>query len=224
MRPRSSIARLALVLLVLVAIAPPRAICRPVPETDTEWWQELDVSGPLSEYLSYEFAAFSRFSDADPNPALTGGAAFLTWTHGALAYSMGYLHAQVRLPATGDRLNADLPIAAITASLRQGPWSLSDRLRIEDLLGVPGDPWRYRNLLSVAASPKGIAPLRALALSDEVFVDLTSGRLTRNRLLAGPIISLGARVELALDYVNERDIGGQPGRIHGVFVDMAVRL
>jgi len=213
-----------ILLMALVALAPLRAISRTVPETDTQWWEELDLVGSLADHWSYLIAGFSRFSDDDPNPALTGGAVFFTWTHGALGASLGYLHAQVRLPSSGVRLDADLPIAAITGTLETGPLSFSDRLRIEDLVGVPGDPWRYRNLVSIVSSPKRLGRVQALAISDEVFFDLTSGRLSRNRLLAGPVIAVANGVDISLNYVNERDVGGRPGRIEGAFVDVAVRL
>jgi len=221
---QSSITWGALTIMVMVALVPLPALSRSVPAMDSQWWQELDLVGSLPDHWSYLIAGFSRFSDDDPNPALTGGAAFVTWTHGALGATLGYLHAQVRLPATGFRLNADLPIAAMTGTLSSGPFSFSDRLRIEDLIGVPGDPWRYRNLVSIVSSPKGCGRLKALAVSDEVFVDLASGRFARNRLLAGPIIALADRVDIALDYVNERDVGALPARIQAAFLDIAVRL
>jgi len=214
----------AVIVIVLAALAPLPVMSRSVPETDTQWWQELDLLGTLPDHWSYLVAGFSRFSDDDPNPALTGGAAFVTWSHGALGATLGYLHAQVRLPTSGVRLNADLPIAAITGTLNTGSLSCSDRVRIEDLIGVPGDPWRYRNLVSIVSSPQGFGRLKALAASDEVFVDLNSGRLIRNRLLAGPVIAVADRVDISLDYVNERDVGGLPGRIQGGFVDLSVRL
>jgi hypothetical protein len=213
-----------ILLMALVALAPLRAISRTVPETDTQWWQELDLVGSLPDHWSYLIAGFSRFSDDDPNPALTGGAAFFTWTHGALGTTIGYLHAEVRLPSSGFRLNADLPIAAVTGTLETGPLSFSDRLRIEELIGVPGDPWRYRNLVSIVSSPKSLGRVRALAISDEVFFDFTSERLSRNRLLAGPVITLAHGVDISLNYLNQRDVGGRPGRIEGAFVDIAVRL
>ncbi len=220
---RLSAAR-AVMFMMIAALVPLPVTARSVPETDTQGWQELDLVGTLSDHWSYLLAGFSRFSDKDPNPALTGGAAFVTWSHGALGATLGYLHAQVRLPSSGVRLNADLPIAAITGTLTAGPLSLSDRLRIEDLIGVPGDPWRYRNLVSIVSSPRGLGRLEALAVSDEVFFDLNSGRLTRNRLLAGPTIAVADRVNISLDYLNERDVGGLPGRIQAGFVDIAIRL
>jgi hypothetical protein len=212
--------------MVLAALAPAAvpASSRLVPATDTQWWQELDLVGSLPDHWSYLVTGFSRFSDHDPNPAIVGGGAFFTWTHGALGASLGYLHAQLRLPATGNRLDADLPIAAITGTLKSGSFSFSDRLRIEDLIGVPGDPWRYRNLVSIVSSSERFRPVRALAISDEVFVDLTSGRLSRNRLLAGPVIAVADRVDVSLDYLNQRDVGGHPGRTEGAFLDFSVRL
>jgi hypothetical protein len=167
-----------ILLMALIALAPLRAMSRTIPDTDTQWWQELDLVGSLPDHWSYLIAGFSRLSDDDPNPALTGGAAFLTWTHGPLGVTLGYLHAQVRLPSSGFLLDADLPIAAVTGTVTSGSFSFSDRLRIEDLIGVPKDPWRYRNLVSIVSSPRGFSPVKALAISDEVFFDLTSGRLT----------------------------------------------
>jgi hypothetical protein len=213
------------VALAALAPSPVPASSRAVLETDTQWWQELDLVGSLPDHWSYLLAGFSRFSDNDPNPALAGGGAFLTWTHGALGATLGYLHAHLRLPPAGSRLDADLPVAAITGrTLKSGSLSFSDRLRIEDLIGVPGDPWRYRNLLSVVSSSERIRPLKALAISDEIFFDLTSGRLSRNRLLAGPVIAVADRVAVSLDYLNQRDVGGHPGRIEGAFLDIAIRL
>jgi hypothetical protein len=215
-----------LVLMTCAALAPAAvpAASRAVPDTDTQWWQELDLVGSLPDHWSYLVTGFSRFSDNDPNPAITGGGAFFTWTHGAFGTTLGYLHAQLRLPSSGNRLDADLPIAAITGTLKSGSFSFSDRLRIEDLIGVPGDPWRYRNLLSVVASAGSFRPVKAWVISDEVFVDLTSGRLSRNRLLAGPVIAVADRVEVSLDYLNQRDVGGRPGRTEGAFLDIAIRL
>jgi hypothetical protein len=193
--------------------------------TDTQWWQELDLVGSFADRWSYLVAGFSRFSDTNPNPALTGEGAFLTWTSGAIGYSLGYLHAQVRLPSSGARLDADLPVAAVTGSLNAGAVHCSDTLRMEDLIGVPGNPWRYRNLLSISAYPGAArAPLKALAISDEVFIDLTSERMTRNRLLMGPMFAVGERLELSLAYVNQHDVDKRPGRIQGMLLDVMVRL
>jgi hypothetical protein len=42
------------------------------PAYDTEWWQEVDLTGMLSQHLAYLVTGVSRLSDHDPNPALTG--------------------------------------------------------------------------------------------------------------------------------------------------------
>ncbi len=210
--------------LAVLASAPWGAEAHIPPASDVQWWQELDFTGELHGNFSYLVVGFSRFSDNEPNPALTGVGGFLTWTHGSLAYSLGYLHAQLRLPSTGGRLNADLPIAALTGSVEMGLLTLRDRLRGEDLIGVPGNPWRYRNLVSAGYTVRGLGPLKSVAVSDEIFVDANSRRLTRNRFLAGPIFSLGPRVDVAFDYVNQRDRGARPGRIQGGFLDVSVHL
>jgi hypothetical protein len=38
------------------------------------------------------------------------------------------------------------------------------------------------------------------------------------------MIAMTNRVDISLNYVNQRDVGGRPGRIEGAFVDIAVRL
>jgi hypothetical protein len=208
-------------ILLLVPIA---AHARPTPADDTQWWQELDLTGSLARQFTYLVAGFTRFSDNDPNPALSGAGGFLTFTQGSLAYTLGYLHAQVRIPGNGDRLNADLPIAAATGTIKSGFVTLSNRLRVEDLIGVPGHPWRYRNLLSVNAAPSGWGPIQALVVSDEIFIDLNPSGLARNRLILGPVFGVSKRFTLSLDYVNERDIGARPGRIRGASIDASVHL
>jgi hypothetical protein len=204
--------------------AAPFAAARAVPAYDTQWWQEIDLAGSMGEPCSYLVSAFSRFSDNDPNPALTGGAAFVTYSQGGFGYTLGYLHAQVKLPSSGKLLDANLPIAAVTGTLHFDRVTVADRLRIEDLIGVPGDPWRYRNLVFIGVQPRDRTVVKSWGVSDEVFIDMTSGRLSRNRLLAGPVFSLPHHIDLAFDYLNERDVGGLPGRIQGAFLDLQLRL
>ena len=224
MKAYPSSRRVAARWIVLIALTATRVVARAVPESDVQWWQQLDITGSLPDHWSYLVTGFSRFSDADPNPALRGAGAFFTWNHGAFGYSWGYLHAQLRRPSSGDRLDADVPLVAVTGTVGAGLFTLSDRLRVEDLIGVRGNPWRYRNLVSIAASPGSRGCRESLGLSDEIFVDLTSGRLTRNRLLLGPGFALTRRIQISLDYVNERDIGARPGRIQGAFVDIVMRI
>jgi hypothetical protein len=221
-----SFVRLAGVIAVLTWLVggAPVAAAREVPQYDTQWWQELDLAGSLSDPWSYLVTGFTRFSDNDPNPALTGGGGFVTYTQGAFGYTLGYLHAQVKLPSSGGKIDADLPIAALTGTLHLEQVTVADRLRLEDLIGVPGDPWRYRNLLSVAVEPRGLSAIKSWGVTDEVFIDMTSGRLSRNRLLAGPVFALSRHVDLSCDYLNERDVRSLPGRIQGAFLDVTLRL
>jgi hypothetical protein len=214
----------ALAVLAILVGGAPAVTARDVPEYDTQWWQELDLAGSLSDPLSYLVSGFTRFSDKDPNPALTGGGGFVTYTQGAFGYSLGYLHAQVKLPSSGGKIGANLPLAALTGTLHLEQVTVADRLRIEDLIGVPGDPWRYRNLLFAGVEPGSWSPIKSWGVSDEVFIDMTSGRLSRNRLLAGPVFALSRHVELSCDYLNERDVRSLPGRIQGAFLDVTLRL
>ena len=216
-----SMFRLAALTLLMSA---PFAQARMASESDTQWWQDLDLAGSMGTQWSYLVAGFSRFSENDPNPALRGGGAFVTYTQGALGYTLGYLHADVRLPSSGSQIEANLPIAAVTGTLHLAQVTVADRLRIEDLIGVPGDPWRYRNLLFVGVAPRRSTIVKSWGITDEVFIDMTSGRLSRNRLLAGPVLSLSRRIEVSFDYLNERDVGTLPGRIQGAFLDMTLRL
>lgn len=216
--------RAAALMLTAVLPASGAAPAAPAPAYDTQWWQEVDLTGMLSEHLAYLVTGVSRLSDDDPNPALTGGGAFLSWKQGAFDYTVGYIHAQLRNSANGSRLNADLPVAAVAGTWEAGGFALTDQLRIEDLYGVPGNPWRYRNLVSIGAATRHLKPLKEIAVSDEIFVDLESGQLTRNRLLAGPMFGVSTRSEITVDYVNERDVDKRPGRIQGALVDYTMHF
>ncbi len=214
--------------LVLTGVCSPigavHASAAQAPATDTQWWQQFDLAGTLSEHLAYLISGFSRFSDNDPNPALTGAGALVSWKQGALSYTLGYIHAQIRSPSNGSRLNADLPLAAIAGTIQKATFAVTDQFRLEDVYGVPGNPWRYRNLLAVSDSMPSLRPLGLVTISDEIFVDLHSGQLTRNRLLAGPQFELTRHSGVTLDYVNERDVDKRPGRIRGALIDWTVRF
>ena len=196
---------------------------REVRQDDSQWWQEFDLAGTMGDRWSYLVSGFSRFSDNNPNPALTGEGAFVTYTQGAVGSTLGYLHAQLKLSSSGNKIDADIPIAAVTGTLHLNQVTIADRVRVEDLIGVPGNPWRYRDLLFLGVQPPGPTFIKSWGISDEVFIDMTSGRLSRNRLLAGPVIALSRHADLSLDYLNERDIGRLPGRIQGAFLDVTYR-
>jgi hypothetical protein len=214
-------AALMLTALLLPSGAAPAA---QAPAYDTEWWQEVDLTGMLSDHLAYLVTGVSRLSDADPNPALVGGGAFLSWKQGAFGGTVGYIHAELRNAANGSRLNADLPVVAVAGTLKAGGFAITDQLRIEDLYGVPGNPWRYRNLVALGGTSPRLRPVKEIAVSDEIFVDLNSGQLTRNRLLAGPMFGVSPRSEITVDYVNERDVDKRPGRIQGALVDYTLHF
>jgi hypothetical protein len=86
----------------------------------------------------------------------------------------------------------------VIGTLNIGPMGFSDRVRIEELIGVPKDPWRYRNLVSVVVTAPILGLIKSLTASDEIFVDLSSGRLKRSRLLAGPVFELSRRIDLSI--------------------------
>jgi hypothetical protein len=192
----------------------------PAPARDTEWWQELDATTSLAGDWRLTINGFSRFGDATPNPVLTGGGLSTAYSRGAFSYAGGVLYAALRSPANGARLDVELPFAAVTGTVELGGFAVSDRLRIEDVVGVRGDPWRYRNQVGIVRHRRQDPGAAYVFASDEIFMGVDPQRFTRNRLLAGWGVPLRRRAVAEIAYLNQDNAGQRPGRIQGLSVTL----
>jgi hypothetical protein len=199
--------------------------CTPAPakkvtESDMEAWSEVDFYIPITGRYSLLFPATVRISNTLQNPVLGGlGPSLNIVLNKDILLTAGYLYAD--LPHTAGGLKVHVPLAAITLSLKLDRWQFSDRNRGERLIGVPGDPFRYRNRLGVQF--KASKTWNAFA-SDELFYDSGASRWNQNRFIAGVSAALNQAATIDLYYVQRSLYGALPGQTYGLGVTLGVHL
>jgi hypothetical protein len=213
--------RIGLLLLAIFAASP--AVAADL-AANPQFWGELDVSADLAPDWRLTALSVAREGDALPDPTLWGGGAILDRRFGDLTVSLGDLAVAVRGPVSGASLDVDVPLAAVSYARRIGGFEVADRNRIEDLIGVPGDPWRYRNRLSVERPVSGLGPLSSIFASEEVFYDLQAHDWSRSRAQIGVAIAAAPHTELRLFYLRQDDRSGLPRAVNALGVTLAFDL
>ena len=138
--------------------------------------------------------------------------------------SAGDLEAVARNPRSGARLDVNLPLASFTYSWHLGDFHISDRNRVEDLDGVPGNPWRYRNRVSVEHTVTGLGPVSSVFVTDEAFLDLQTVQWTRNRTQLGFTVDIARRAQLQLYYLRQDDRVALPSAINALGTTLVIEL
>ncbi len=167
-------------------------------------WNEVDLSASWRHVdLLAPFVARIGPGSANPELAATGLTADLPLRWG-LTLTPGYLFAD--LPQGNDLVH--LPLLALTEITHLKHLSLSDRNRLEKLIGYRGNPVRYRNRL-LLDHPLGSDGRAHAFLNDEVFFDLSAAKFNQNRVQAGAGVRLHPRWLLDLYYL-QRNPGSGP--------------
>ena len=191
---------------------------------NSQLWGELDISASPSPDWRLTALTVDRNGEGLPNPTLFGGGLTLDRRLGHWTVTVGDLAAAARNPITGARLNVDLPLASLAYDATVAGLLISDRNRIEDLVGVPGDPWRYRNRLSVERPLEGLGPLVSAFASEEVFYDLSKQQWSRSRATIGVGFRAAADAELRVYYLRQDDRFIPPRTINALGITLAVEL
>jgi hypothetical protein len=207
--------RVLALLFLLVGVA------HAAPASDFELWSELDLSAQLGERWSLLFPFVARNSAQLSNPQLVGEGAIVSWRWTErVQLNGGYL--VVSLPNTGRGFTVQAPLAAVTFGQRIGRFRLSDRNRAERLIGVPRDPFRYRNRFVVDV-PIASEAWRVFA-ADEVFYDFTAAAWTQNRFQVGAGRRLSRKTALEVYYLERSLRHAAPGSTHALGLTLEVRL
>jgi hypothetical protein len=201
------------------------AMAQAAPASDAQLWTELDLTKAVSDRLAFTATLTDRLGDGLPNPTLWGGGLTgefrlsPTWSIGGGAYAV-----QVRSASSGHRVNANLPLAYLTGAWEVAGVRLSDRNRFEDVLGVPGHPWRYRNRLQVDRPLQGLPPIRSIFASDEVFYDFGHERFSRNRAQVGITLAPAGPAAIQIYYMRQDDTYARPGGLNILGLSLKVDL
>lgn len=212
--------RFCIVAIVVLASQCKRAQAQKTVTSDVEMWNEVDLYIPLTSRYSLFFPAAVRISDTLQNPVLTGlGPSLSIVISKDILFTAGYLYAD--LPHTAGGLAVHVPLASITLSRNLGRMQFFDRNRGERLIGVPGDPFRYRNRLGVQF--KASKAWHAFA-SDELFYDSGASKWNQNRFLAGVTETLTPATTVDLYFVRRSLHGTLPGKTCGFGITIGVHL
>jgi hypothetical protein len=168
-------------------------------------WNEIDFAATWKK-VDLLAPALARVDTERPNPqfASTGIQADLHLPAN-LTLTAGYLF--VELPPYSTQVHA--PLVAVSASIKTGRLTLSDRNRFERLFGL-GDvgrhaglgasPERYRNRLQADVSPLSRWHIFA---GDEVFYDFEVSRWNQNRAQGGAGMRMNKRLLLDVYFLQQ---------------------
>jgi hypothetical protein len=211
------------ILFVLVILAAGRATAADL-RANAQVWEEVDVSASLSRDWKLTGMSVAREGDGIPNPSLWGGGLTLDRRFGDLTISVGDLAVVTRSAVTGKRTDVDLPLAALSYSWRIGGFKVSDRNRFEDLVGALGDPWRYRNRISVEHPLAHMAPIVSVFANEEGFYDLHAGSWSRSRAEVGLGLAVVRGADLKIYYLRQDNRSGLPRAVNALGVTWAFDL
>jgi hypothetical protein len=180
-------------------------------------WNEVDLSAGWKHVsLLAPLVARTDTSAANPQLAATGLLAdFPMGEH--LVFTGGYLF--VDLPQSVGGVH--VPLGAISAGLHVGRFAMSDRNRVEKLIGYGTGPVRYRNRALLDWKVDGRDRWH-LFVDDELFWNLSNQTWNQNRLQAGGGYRLSRRLNLDLYYLQKNPAGAA-----GIYVlgsNLTVRL
>jgi hypothetical protein len=187
-------------------------------------WGEIDVAASFAPGWRVTALSVLRAGQALPNPALWGGGAIADRKLGDLTLSAGDIEVVVRNSVSGDRLDVNVPLAAISYGWKWAGFEVSDRNRFEDLIGVPGDPWRYRNRVDIEHPVTGLGPVSAIFANEEVFYDFGARQWERSRAQIGLALTAAPDAELRIYYLRQDDRFARPRTINALGLALILDL
>jgi hypothetical protein len=187
-------------------------------------WGEIDLSANIAPEWRVTAMAVDRVGDGLPNPTLWGGGAIVDRKFGTLTISAGDLEVVARSPVSGASLAVHVPLAALSYDWKVAGFIVSDRSRVEDLVGVRTNPWRYRNRLSADHPIQGMRPLSAVFASEEVFYDFGTRHWTRSRAQVGLGLAAARNAEVRVYYLRQDQRSSLPRAVNGLGMTVALEL
>lgn len=191
------------------------------PDPDSQWWSELDLTHQMSSDLSFTASGYLRAGDGYPNPWLIGAGAAFDYRVSSFTLTGGDLWVRVRT-LSGQSLDVQLPYVSGTYTLELGRFAFSDRIRAEQLSGLPGSPRRYRDRLGVNIPITGDpADRAALTLSREWLLD-SAHQLTRTRTMLAVGFALSPATSVQLQYIRQHNTSGTPSALNVLGTELGV--
>ena len=201
-------------IIVVVCVTHSAAQSR-VPETDTQSWNDFQLTVPLSKKVDFVTQLTLRFGDNLTAPVdERWGFGFNYKVNRYVTLNESYFNREARPPHGRRESEIRLTLGA-TLQKPIGKFTLSDRNWFERRWREPQvDAWRYRNRLRLE-HPFQINNTRfTWFISDEVFYDWSFNDWVRNRAAVGANHTLNKHLTLELYYMRQNDGRSRPGDLH----------
>ncbi|HJU55071.1 MAG TPA: DUF2490 domain-containing protein [Pyrinomonadaceae bacterium] len=204
---------------------------RPVPEQDTQLWNDIQVAVPVTKRVDFGLLGTFRFGrDVTHLVDRRVGVAFsyragrlLKQPDDFLTLLAWYINVSTR-PTEGRKAHENRLNLAATLRFPVGKVSLSDRNLFERRLRFPLDSTRYRNRLQIDYPARLKDGQFGVFASDEVFYDWSVNRWVRNRFSAGVSRRFNKHFTGDLYYMRQNDGLSRPGDLHVIGLSYRVRL
>lgn len=206
--------KLAVPFLILTCAASAAAQL-PVPQTDTQSWNDFQFTIPVTKRIDFVPQLTLRFGDnVTKSVDERWGFAWVFKINQYLSFGTMYFHREAR-PPHGRREHEDRITVGATLQKPIGKFTVSDRNWVEHRWREPQvDAWRYRNRLRIE-HPFTIGKEKFnWFVSDEVFYDWSLHVWPRNRASAGINRAINKHLTLELYYMRQNDGRTRPGDLH----------
>jgi hypothetical protein len=203
----------------------------PVPEEDTQMWNDVQVAVALSPEVDFNLYTTFRFGrDITHLVDRRAGAGF-TFKAGKyvkqpsdfLSFASWFLSIATR-PVEGRKGNETRLHFNATLRYPFKKIALSDRNQFEHRIRFPQSTTRYRNRLQLEYPAKLKDGQFGLFASDEVFYDFSVNDWVRNRFSVGVSRRFNKYFTGDLYYLRQNDARSRPGDLHVIGVTYKIRL
>jgi hypothetical protein len=197
----------------------------PVPKSDTQSWNDVQLTVPLSKQVDFLIQGTLRIGGNLSKPVdERWGFGFNYKVNKYVTLSELYFHREARPPHGRHEVEERLTLGA---TLRKpiGKFTLSERNLFECRWRQPQvDAWRYRNRIQIE-HPFTIKKAKfTLFVSDEVFYDWSLHDWVRNRFAIGASHVFNKHFTGDLYYLRQNDGRSRPGDVNVIGTIMRFRL
>jgi hypothetical protein len=196
-----------------------------VPETDTQSWNDLQLTVPMTKKVDFTTQVTLRFGDnVTQTVDQRWGIGFVFKLNKYLSFNTLYFHREAR-PPNGRHESEDRGTLGATVRLPAGKFTISDRNWFERRWRQPQvEAWRYRNRLQVEHPFQINKKKFTWFVSDEVFYDWSLHVWPRNRLGGGVSHPFNKHLTLELYYTRQNDSHTRPGDLNIIWATWRVKL
>jgi hypothetical protein len=203
----------------------------PVPEEDTQMWNDMQAAVALSKEVDFNLFSTFRFGrDVTHLVDRRAGAGFsfrvgkyLRQSPDFLTVASWFLNISSR-PVEGRKGNENRLHFNATLRYPFKKFAVSDRNQFEHRIRFPQSTTRYRNRLQIEYPARLSDGQFGVFTSDEVFYDWSVDDFVRNRFVAGVTRRFNKHFTGDLYYMRQNDSRSRPGDLHVIGVAYRVRL